>query len=210
MTILYFDIETIPAAEDKIPLLQRLHSEKLDKEASFGLSQTPEDFDTYHRRTALSGAYGQVFCISLIKEKDGLVMLQKTLQGNEKAILESFWELVRDVNLFVGHGIRFFDLKFLMQRSIIHKIPFSTVNLAKFRDNPVFDTMDQWMSYEGTISLHELALALELPSPKDGGIDGAQVYDFYLAGKYEDICSYCMRDVETVKAIHQRIAKYKL
>lgn len=210
MTTLFFDIETIPAHENQIPLLKRLHEEKLAKEKEYGGTNTPEDFEQFYRRTALNGAFGQLFCISMIKQNGSDVVLNTTLQANESAMLTTFWEQVRDVHLFVGHGIRFFDLKFLMQRSIVHKIPYRTVNLAKFRDNPVFDTMDQWMMYDGTISLHELSLALGIPSPKEHGIDGAQVYDFYLAQKYKDICDYCMRDVETVKAIYERLAKYKI
>lgn len=210
MTNLFFDIETIPAPEDKKPLLERIHSEKIAKEDELGITSTSRDFDVYYRRTALNGAYGQVFCISYIKERDGEIVAQNTLKGPEPAMLREFWELARDVNCFVGHGIRFFDLKFLMQRSIIHGIPCKTINLAKFRDNPVFDTMEQWMNYDGSISLHELALALGIPSPKDQGIDGSQVYDFFLAGKHEDICLYCMRDVETVRQVFRRIIKYKI
>ncbi len=209
MTLLYFDIETIPAPDDKKPLLEKLHEAKLAKEKPLGLTNTPEDFDMYYRRTALNGAFGQVFCISLIKEIDQTVTFQTTLKGDERAILTTFWDLARDVNVFVGHGIRFFDLKFLMQRSIILHIPCRTINLAKFRDNPVYDTMEQWMNYDGTISLHELALALDIPSPKDGGIDGSQVYDFWLAQRYDEICDYCMRDVETSKAVYKRIVRYK-
>lgn len=210
MTTLFFDIETIPAAQEKVPLLERLHSEKVAKEEELGLTTTPRDFETYFRRTALNGAHGQVFCISFIKERDGEMVAQNTLKGDEVAMLRTFWDLARDVNCFIGHGIRFFDIKFLMQRSIIHQIPCKAINLAKFRDNPVYDTMEQWMNYDGSISLHELSLALGIPSPKDQGIDGSQVYDFYLAGKHDEICEYCMRDVETVRSVYRRIVKYKI
>ncbi len=210
MTLLYFDIETIPAPEAKIPMLQRIHQERLAKEQTFGLSNTPEDFEMYYRRTALNGAYGQAFCISFIKEQDHVVTMQTTLKGEERAVITQFWDIARDVNIFVGHGIRFFDIKFLIQRSVILGIPCRTINLAKFRDNPVYDTMEQWMNYDGTISLHELALALDIPSPKDGGIDGSQVYDFWLAKRYDEICEYCMRDVETVKSVYKRIVKYRV
>src|SRR5687768_14117336 len=142
MTTFYFDIETIPATEDKIPLLQRLHAEKVEKEETLGLTNTPRDFEAYFRRTSLNGAFGQIFCLSFIKEKDGEVIYQDTLRDNEAHTLKTFWELTRDVHCFVGHGIRFFDLKFITQRSIIHGIPFTAVNLAKFRDNPVYDTME--------------------------------------------------------------------
>src|SRR4051812_22869456 len=113
MTTLFFDIETIPADENQIPLLKRLHEEKLAKEKEFGGTNTHEDFDIFYRRTALNGAYGRLFCISMIKQDGVTTTMQTTLQGDEAAMLKTFWESVRDVHLFVGHGIRFFDLKFI-------------------------------------------------------------------------------------------------
>ena len=203
MTKLYFDIETIPVDSEKMPLMRRLYEDKLAKDKRTG--EMYQDFDDYYKRTALSGAFGQLFCIGVMKEKDGFETVNRVINGPEKAMLEAFWELASDVQLFIGHGIRFFDLKFLVQRSIIHGIPYRKISLYKFADNPIYDTMDQWMSYEGTISLHELAIALGLPSPKDAGIDGSQVYDFYLAGKHQEIFDYCQRDVVTVKTIYERL-----
>lgn len=209
MTHLYFDIETIPAPDERLPFLKRLHVEKLAKDKELGTTATSPDFDIFYRKTALNAAYGRVFCISMIKEKDGMEIGKTTLCEDEKEILRKFWGICRDVNCFVGHGIRFFDIKFLMQRSIILGIPHTAIPLKKFSDYPVYDIMDQWMSYDGTISLHELAHALSIPSPKEGGIDGSQVYDFFLANKHQEICDYCMRDVETVKSVHQVLRKYR-
>lgn len=206
MTILYFDVETLPARDEKIAFLRRLHEEKLAKEADKAIKNTPADFDTYFRSTALSGAHGQVFCTSMIKERDGVEIGRTTLCGEEeKELLKKFWGICRDVNLYVGHNIRSFDLRFLIQRSIINNISYPSISLKRYSDYPVFDTQDQWMMYEGFISLHELAHALDIPSPKDGGIDGSQVYDFYLAGKHQEIQDYCMRDVDTVRAVYKRL-----
>lgn len=203
MTTLYFDIETLPAEEKLRPFLERLHKEKCVKDSERGTKLTPELFDTFYRMTAVNGAYGRVYCIGVIKERDGVEIGRTLLCDEEPELLRKFWGICRDVNCYVGHGIRFFDLKFLIQRSIIHKIPFPSISLKRYSDFPVFDTMDQWMCYEGTISLHELAHALSIPSPKEGGIDGSQVYDFFLAGKTQDIHDYCLRDVDTVRAIYQ-------
>lgn len=208
MTILYFDIETIPAAEKDIPFLRSIHEAKLAKDLEHASTRpTPEDFDDFYRQTSLNAAYGRVLCIGICKETDGVEMGKTVLSGNEKEMLTKFWGVCRDVQLYVGHGIRFFDLKYLTQRSIINSVPYKEVPLKKFADFPIYDTMDQWMRYEGTISLHELSHCLDIPSPKDGGIDGSQVYDFYLANKQQEIYDYCLRDVETVKAVYKRLIK---
>jgi predicted PolB exonuclease-like 3'-5' exonuclease len=203
MTKLYFDIETIPVAQEKMQLMQRLYEDKLAKDRR--IAEQYPDFDEYYKRTALNGAFGQLFCIGVIKEKDGIETVNRVIIGPEKGMLEAFWELSNDVQLFIGHGVRFFDFKFLMQRSIIHGVSYRKISMYKFADNPIYDTMDQWMCYDGTISLHELAIALGIPSPKESGIDGSQVYDFYLAGKTQDICDYCERDVATVRSVYRRL-----
>jgi predicted PolB exonuclease-like 3'-5' exonuclease len=49
-----------------------------------------------------------------------------------------------------------------------------------------------------------LAVALGIPSPKDG-IDGSQVAEFFLNGKVNDILEYCKRDVLTTRSVYQRM-----
>src|SRR5207253_10774108 len=44
------------------------------------------------------------------------------LGGDEREILQSFWKLATETNLFVGHNVLDFDLRFIHQRSIIHQI----------------------------------------------------------------------------------------
>ena len=44
-----------------------------------------------------------------------------------------------------------------------------------------------------------------MESPKSGGVDGSQVYDFYLAGRLQEINAYCLRDVRVTRAIYRRM-----
>ena len=49
-----------------------------------------------------------------------------------------------------------------------------------------------------------LCRALGIPSPKDGGIDGAGVFDAWLAGRCAEIAAYNLRDaVATAEAWHR-------
>ena len=54
------------------------------------------------------------------------------------------------------------------------------------------------------ISLDVLTRALGIESPK-GEITGAKVYDFYLAGKVQEIYDYCLRDVQATREIYKRM-----
>ncbi len=54
-------------------------------------------------------------------------------------------------------------------------------------------------------SLDELCLALSIPSPKEGGVDGGKVFDLVKAGDFEKLRAYCAADVEAVRLIHRRL-----
>ena len=131
----------------------------------------------------------------------------KSFTDDETEIIQSFWKLVdRNCNLFVGHNILDFDLRFIYQRSIIHQIkPSREIPFARFRNAPIFDTMHEWSKWgREHISLDLLSRALGIPSPKEG-LDGSKVYPYYCAGKLPEICDYCKRDVETVRQVYRRL-----
>jgi predicted PolB exonuclease-like 3'-5' exonuclease len=54
------------------------------------------------------------------------------------------------------------------------------------------------------VGLEHLSLALGIPTPKEG-VDGSQVFEFYRAGRIEEIVAYCKRDVETTRAVYKRM-----
>jgi predicted PolB exonuclease-like 3'-5' exonuclease len=65
--------------------------------------------------------------------------------------------------------------------------------------------MQEWSNWgSAKVGLEHVALALGIPTPKEG-IDGSEVWKFYQAGKVKDICDYCMRDVETTRAVYKRM-----
>jgi hypothetical protein len=57
---------------------------------------------------------------------------------------------------------------------------------------------DCW-KWGGSTSLKKLVYALGLENPKNGGIDGANLYDAFLEERFEEIYKYCMRDVKVTR-----------
>ncbi len=217
MKKIYFDIETLPADESKHEALRFLFQKKLEKknkrkemsEEVVVEEYLPEKeeakFDDYVRGTSFDGGFGRVLCIAYAINDDETEVICNP--ENEKETLQKFWDLVKDADLFIGHNIFGFDFKFLYQRSIVLGIkPSRDLNFARYRHDPIYDTMHEWSKWTETkgAGLEHVALALGIPTPKDG-IDGSQVYDFYKAGKVKEICDYCKRDVETTRAIYKRI-----
>jgi predicted PolB exonuclease-like 3'-5' exonuclease len=67
--------------------------------------------------------------------------------------------------------------------------------------------MREWNKWDMKkfISLDELARILGLESSKNGGIDGAHVYDRFCEGCHQEIADYCMRDVKVTREIYYRM-----
>jgi len=202
MKKLYLDIETLPADEESYKYLKVLFDKKKEKAKDTGKSVY--DFEQWLLGTSFDGSFGQILCIGYAanNEPTGVLFNDK----NEKKTLEQFWQMAKDFDLFIGHNIMDFDLRFIYQRSIVKKVrPTLDLNFARYRCAPIFDTMKEWVKWANmTVGLEHLALALGIPTPKDG-IDGSQVFEFYQKGKIEEILKYCQRDVETTRAVYRRM-----
>jgi predicted PolB exonuclease-like 3'-5' exonuclease len=225
MKKLYFDIETIPADKSSEKPLLYLYERKLtkkmkdkgcDRDTAIAEIGT---FEKYFDMTGFDGAFGRVLCIAYaVNDEETRVICN---DGNEKKTLEDFWFIANQIDLFVGHNIMEFDLRFLIQRSIIlgvkptwnrfeipGKKPWDIdkfLTFARYKSCPIFDTMQEWSNWgQGKVGLEHIALAMGIPTPKDG-IDGSEVARFYNEGKVKDICDYCKRDVEVTRAVYKRM-----
>lgn len=192
MKILFFDIETVPTEQS----LQ--HSGLLE-------AQMQLDEAEIIKRLSLSAATARILCLAYALEPPADFPVA-VLGGDEREILQSFWKLATETNLFVGHNVLDFDLRFIHQRSMIHQIkPSRELPFARFRSAPIFDTMHEWSKWgREHISLDLLARALGIPSPKEC-LDGSKVYPYYRAGKLAEICEYCKCDVDTVRQVYRRL-----
>jgi hypothetical protein len=127
-------------------------------------------------------------------------------------MLQEFWDRMRgfrpSVDRIVGHNIFDFDMKFILKRSIIHAVrPTVDLSFARYRNQPIFDTMWEWerWSYGSRTSLDRLAGALGLASSKANGVDGSTVYALFMKGHHRAIRDYCADDVALTRAIYRRM-----
>lgn len=219
MRKLFLDIETLPCDESSHDCLRLLFEKKHGN-----TNDAQEKFEDYLAKTTFDGAYGRLLCIGFAVDDDPVEVFCN--DGNEKETLKQFWNLVQDLNhgesanrnygyrnnydsgnvLFIGHNVMDFDLRFIYQRSIVLGVkPSMEINFARYRNNPIFDTMKEWVKWNNSaVGLEYLALALGIPSPKDG-IDGSQVFEFYKKGKLKDILEYCKRDVDTTRSVYRKM-----
>ena len=195
MNKLFFDIETIPAHENNHGVLREIYNKK---------STQDKDFEKYLAQTSFDGGFGRIACLSYAIN-DGPI---KTLSGDEQKILEDFWSVAKNINLFVGFNIMEFDLRFIYQRCIVLGVkPSVELNFARYRNNPIYDIMHEWKKWNmnASISLDTLAKILSLPSSKGGEIEGKDVAKAYADGRIEEICKYCEKDVELTRKVYKKM-----
>src|SRR3989344_2617064 len=195
MNKLFFDIETIPAHENSHGVLREIYNKK---------STQDKDFEKYLAQTSFDGGFGRIACLSYAIN-DGPI---KTLSGDEQKILEDFWIVAKNINLFVGFNIMEFDLRFIYQRCIVLGVkPSVELNFARYRNNPIYDIMHEWKKWNmnASISLDTLAKILSLPSSKGGEIEGKDVAKAFVDGRIEEICKYCEKDVELTRKVYKKM-----
>ena len=192
MKICFLDIETVP-------------TDRSLQENGFLEPQIQLDEAELLKKLSLSAVTAKIICICYAIEPP-LGCEVQALQGEETEIINAFWKLAADCNLFVGHNILDFDLRFIYQRSIIHQIkPSRDLPFARFRNAPIYDTMQEWSKWgREHASLDTLSKALSIPSPKES-LDGSKVYPYYRAGKLAEIIEYCKRDVDSTRQVYRRL-----
>jgi predicted PolB exonuclease-like 3'-5' exonuclease len=199
MNKLFFDIETLPAEKEKEKILLDIYKRKIAKG-----NKSLTTFEEYLEKTGLDGTFGRIACIGYAINDAAA----ECLVGDEKKMLQDFWEIAKTCDLFVGFNNMDFDLRFIYQRSVIQNVrPTKDLIFARYRSSPIYDVMHEWKKWDNqsSISLHALAKALGLQSSKEGGIEGSGVAKAYEGGKIKEIAEYCKRDVEVTRKIYKRM-----
>jgi hypothetical protein len=165
--------------------------------------------DELYARSAFDGTFSRIVCIGLLEFSDQMEARSAVAWygGNEQELLRRFWaRLGQDrPTLFITHNGLGFDLPFLKKRSIINQVkPSLDINLAKFRTEPVYDTMAIWSNWDtrGWIKLDVLARALQVET-KSGS--GEQVAEMWEKGQGLELASYCLQDTYVTYACYCRM-----
>jgi hypothetical protein len=200
------DIETIqPLKEEWVALAG------VDLAAQYDLLQAGEaaSQEKEFERAAFDGTFSRIVCIGAIAFSDDMAPQQAVAWygGQEKELLQRFWDWIgkHRPNLFITHNGLGFDVPFLKKRSIIHQVkPTVEIPLAKFRTEPVYDTMAVWSNWEmrGWIKLDVLARALGVET-KSGS--GKQVAEMWHAGRGKEIADYCLQDCYVTYACYSKM-----
>lgn len=165
--------------------------------------------DELYAKSAFDATFSRIVCIGLLEFSDQMEARSAVAWygGNERELLRRFWARLGQDRpaLFITHNGLGFDLPFLKKRSIINQVkPSLDINLAKFRTEPVYDTMAIWSNWDtrGWIKLDVLARALQVET-KSGS--GEQVAEMWEKGQGLELARYCLQDTYVTYACYCRM-----
>ncbi len=223
-TTIAFDIEVAGFPWDEIDEITRGYL--LSRE------HDPQRREAVPERTGLYPGLGKIIAIGmwLVGEDRGMILLEgakledarnwekvpgsKIFRGDEKAVLERFWEMVgrtktqRMLPRLVSFNGRDYDGPMLMVRSAQLGVKPSRQMVPKRYDMSEHCDLVEVFNFMGATrdrySLEYWCRRFDIESPK-GSIDGSQVARVYRQGRIDDIGEYCLRDVRATAQLYQRL-----
>ncbi len=200
------DIETVQASKEDWARLSGVDlAEGGDLLSAGEAAQQDKDYD----KSSFDGTFSRIVCIGAIAFSDSMEPqgAMAWYGGREKELLRQFWDWIgrSRPSLFITHNGLGFDLPFIKKRSTIHQVkPTVEISLARFRTEPVYDTLAVWSNWEsrGWVKLDVLARALGVES-KSGS--GKQVADMWQAGRGKEIADYCLQDCYVTYACYSKM-----
>lgn len=223
---LFLDLETIPAGEmeqveyPSEPTLMdvKVGNRKPELADFYRREQLPKLLEAHHlkcddirlkaeethRKKALQSLNAEILCLGYAFYDSPV----EVLTGKEKSILMSFEDVLssfkdkRHAITWIGHNIKEFDLKLIYHRAIKYKIENLIYHLQLLAKENIFDTMEKWgyKSYREMTSLDDILNYLGLEGK--GEITGANVFDYWKAGKLNEIYKYCKDDVLKTRLLY--------
>lgn len=184
-------------------------SQEYDLFAASEAEARRQEEDNHYAKSAFDGTFSSIVCMGLLEFSDQMEPRGAVAWygANERELLRQFWSRLAQnrPSLFITHNGLGFDLPFIKKRSIIHQVkPSIDINLAKFRTEPVYDTMAIWSNWDtrGWIKLDVLARALNVET-KSGS--GEQVAAMWERGLGLELARYCLQDTYVTYACYCRM-----
>ena len=141
-------------------------------------------------------------------EKDGDTYV---ICKDEQDLLEKFWAKILNFQLIVTFNGNSFDIPFIYFRSGVNRVKV-TKDIAgtRYDKSKHIDLQDEISCYKAmrVFKLDFVSQAFGITSPKETGLDGSKVTEYFKLGRNEEIADYCLRDVKATYELYQIWNRY--
>lgn len=211
LTELTVDIETKPPEldNDQLEALAVFKVPRTLKKAE-SIQKWIDDFvakGQHYRRLALDTLFADIVSIAIQKD-DGMPVCWVADENADMRPIDYFAQELADIVesgpfVLIGHNVIGFDAPILwrhLKTSGYHQLASVVRPSGKYRSSQYYDTM---LQYPGD-KMHSLkVIALANDWPVIDGFTGAEVYEAWLAGNFDEIAEYNIHDVELTWKLYQ-------
>lgn len=232
---LYLDIESIPSqhpdalAQVRATIKPPATLKKPESIAAWWASEADAAAQEAWRKQSLDGGtQGEIISVAVTDGEGREWVRCRAVGESEAALLQDFIDTVEgwtrdefhklaasasarhafpmDDHRLVAHNAAF-DIGYLWRRMAVQglRIPRWLPGPMARAGQHYGDTMMVWAGWGKFIGLDALTRALVLPSPKAEGMDGAKVFDAWMAGEHKAIAAYNLKDAQAVAAVWHRL-----
>jgi predicted PolB exonuclease-like 3'-5' exonuclease len=217
--IIVFDIETAGRKYHFNSLDKSFQNEfisRLKREDNYTESELCDvEFLQKHwvKKSPVYPEYGRIICISYAIQKDGVLHTKTIYEDNEKDILLKFKNLCILAEqrglVLSGWNIKNFDIPWIWRKMVYYNI--SRPTMLKITNkkpwNLDFIDLKEIIKCNSSIvpSLNETLLSSNIPSPKEGDVNGANTHQAFWDNRIEEIKDYCELDVQCTHQLLTRV-----
>ncbi len=226
MKELIFDIETVGYPFESFDEFQQEYLMRYanQEETEEKRQQKSEEVIRYLNLSALTA---QIVAIGLydFKISKGLVLFQSEQKehyksgdgeftfhsGDEKFIIEKFWEIVTKYDRLISFNGRSFDAPFLMLRSALLRIkPTKNIVSSRYDSKLHCDLLDQFTFFGLTrkYNLDFYCKAFGVESSKRGEVTGYNINDVFKQKRFKEIAEYCSKDLIAIRDLYNVYKNY--
>lgn len=209
MELFHFDIETAGRYPDFNTFKKSDQKGASLFEAKFNKMEWHlkyKDIDeAYLNNAGIISTYGRICCISFgFLDNEGQKKISSFYGEDEMDIVNSFNDLLKKIEQknfnLSGFRIMYFDIPWVLHK--LHHYGIEPANIIySYNKKPwemrITDLFDDWKGkFAWAFSFDEVCYELGVKSPKDK-MDGSLVHQYYWQSKFEEIKTYCEKDVSS-------------
>jgi len=225
--ILFLDIETVGGCKDyeTCKTSNPKVAEQFIKYIDWFQKRFPEDSELsldaiFTKRSALVPEFAKIVCVSMAFVLENGEVKKQTFKNDNEGILllevRNLLDRCHKLDFYLcGHNLKNFDIPMLAKRMIVNGIMPSKI-LPSYDTKPwevkAIDTKEIWQygAYTSIGSLDLMCSCLDIPTPKDGEINGSMVHEAYWNGnKLNEIAKYCEKDVDVLISTIKKLKSLK-
>ena len=207
ISTLVFDLETLPDGPYPTPEEIKAPANYSKPTSILEYQNNPKNLEAEYRKRALSPVEGRILSIAWVLDDEPV---RSVINADERIVLDEFQTQLQEQfrarfggddvmahPTWIAHNGRTFDISFLFLRILKYDLEWLQrvmgTDIKEIRQEDTMMVMGVLNGYRTYVSLAKACAFFGIESPK-GGMSGKDVYDYFKAGRLDEIQKYDEKD----------------